>query len=56
VDAIAEMLESEPCPRLLERGDCALPLSIALIACSCLSQLVEQGRVADCTRSAPGRS
>src|SRR6266446_2072848 len=41
------MLESEPCPDLLERCDCRVPLGVALIACSCLVQLVERGGVAD---------
>ena len=47
VDAISEMLESEPCPGLLERSDCLVPVSVALIVWSCLSQFVERGGVAD---------
>src|SRR5260370_3674320 len=48
VDAISEMLESDPCPDLLERRDCLVPVSVALIVWSCLSQFVERGGVADC--------
>ena len=47
VDAISEVLESEPCPDLLERRDCLVPAGVALVVWSCLSQLVERGGVAD---------
>jgi len=47
VHPIPEMLESEPCPDLLERCDCRVPLGVASLACSCLGRLVERGGVAD---------
>jgi integrase len=55
VDAIAEVLEPEPCPGPLERGDCLIPLSVAVIVCSCLSRLVERGGVADCGAGSAGQ-
>jgi Phage integrase family len=55
VDAISEMLESEPCPDLLERCDCLVAVSVALIVWSCVSQFVERGGVADCGTGSAGQ-